>query len=100
MEKLFNKLSKWMCGIPSDKYALLLCSLVIAFGCGLFLHLFTEYVGLSMSKLGASFLRFGISYIVGIAKEKINERQGGMFDVRNLSFYIIGACMGAVLFLI
>ena len=33
-------------------------------------------------------------------KEKINERQGGMFDVRNLSFYIIGACMGAVLFLI
>ena len=90
MEKLFNKLSKWMCGIPSDKYALLLCSLVIA----------TEYVGLSMSKLGASFLGFGISYIVGIAKEKINERQGGMFDVRNLSFYIIGACMGAVLFLI
>ena len=88
MEKLFNKLSKWMCGIPSDKYALLLCSLVIA------------YVGLSMSKLGASFLGFGISYIVGIAKEKINERQGGMFDVRNLSFYIIGACMGAVLFLI
>ena len=87
MEKLFNKLSKWMCGIPSDKYALLLCSLVIA-------------VGLSMSKLGASFLGFGISYIVGIAKEKINERQGGMFDVRNLSFYIIGACMGAVLFLI
>ena len=81
MEKLFNKLSKWMCGIPSDKYALLLCSLVIA-------------------KLGASFLGFGISYIVGIAKEKINERQGGMFDVRNLSFYIIGACMGAVLFLI
>ena len=80
MEKLFNKLSKWMCGIPSDKYALLLCSLVIA--------------------LGASFLGFGISYIVGIAKEKINERQGGMFDVRNLSFYIIGACMGAVLFLI
>lgn len=100
MEKLFNKLSKWMCGIPSDKYVLLLCSLVIAFGCGFFLHLFTEYVGLSMSKLGASFLGFGISYIVGIAKEKINERQGGMFDVRNLSFYIIGACMGAVLFLI
>ena len=57
-------------------------------------------MGLSMSKLGASFLGFGISYIVGIAKEKINERQGGMFDVRNLSFYIIGACMGAVLFLI
>lgn len=43
MEKLFNKLSKWMCGIPSDKYALLLCSLVIAFGCGLFLHLFTVH---------------------------------------------------------
>lgn len=53
-----------------------------------------------MSKFGAACLGFGIAYLVGVAKEKMDERHGDLFDTRDLCFDIIGACMGAVLFLI
>ena len=82
MKNLFNKLSKWMCGIASDKYAHFLCSMLIAFIASALLFALVSLLSLPMSKNGSAVLGFGVAYIIGVVKEKIDENKGGTFDFR------------------
>ena len=100
MKKLFNKLSKWMCGIASDKYAHSLCSMLIAFIVSALLFALAGMLSLPMSKSGTALLGFGAAYIIGVVKEKIDENKGGTFDFRDLEAETFGAMIGALMFVI
>lgn len=100
MKNLFNKFSKWMCGIASDKYAHFLCSMLIAFIVSALMFAFAGMLSSPMSKNGTALLGFGAAYFVGVVKEKIDENKGGTFDFRDLEADTLGAMIGALMFII
>ncbi len=100
MNNLFNKFSKWMCGITSDKYAHFLCSMLIAFIASALLFALVSLLYLPISKNGSAVLGFGVAYIIGVVKEKIDENKGGAFDSSDLVVDILGAITGALMFII
>lgn len=100
MKNQFNKFSKWMCGIASDKYAHFLCSMLIAFIASALLFALAGMISLPMSKNGTAVLGFGAAYIIGVVKEKIDENKGGAFDFKDLTADTLGAIIGALMFII
>lgn len=100
MKNLFNKFSKWMCSITSDKYDHFICSMFIAFITSALLFALAGLLSLPMSKNGSAGLGFGVAYIIGVVKEKIDENKGGAFDFRDLAVDTLGAIIGALMFII
>lgn len=89
-----------MCGIPSDKYAHVICCLLIAFVAGAASFYFFNLIHCGICKFGAAEMGFGFAYIAGVVKEKLDERRDGKFDFNDLFADTVGGLIGGLLFLL
>lgn len=94
MKKLYNKFAKWMCTIPSDKYAHLIVSLVLAF---LFAQL-ADLVIPNASRQGCLVLGCAMALSVGTIKEEKDFERDGYWTNSDLIADAIGVIMGGMMF--
>jgi hypothetical protein len=74
--------------------------MLIAFIASALLFALVSLLYLPISKNGSAVLGFGVAYIIGVVKEKIDENKGGAFDSSDLVVDILGAITGALMFII
>lgn len=94
MKKLYNKFAKWMCTIPSDKYAHLIVSLVLVF---LFAQL-ADLVIPNASRQGCLVLGCAMALSVGTIKKEKDFERDGYWTNSDLIADAIGVIMGGMMF--
>lgn len=94
MKKLYNKFAKWMCGIPSDKYAHLIVSLVLAF----LIALVADLVIPNASRLGCLVIGCASALSAGTIKEEKDFERDGYRTYSDLIADAIGVTMGGMMY--
>lgn len=94
MKKLYNKFAKWMCTIPSDKYAHLIVSLVLAF----LIAQLADLVIPNASRLGCLVLGCAMALSVGTIKEEKDFERDGYWTNSDLIADAIGVIMGGMMY--
>lgn len=94
MKKLYNKFAKWMCSIPSDKYAHLIVSLVLAF----LVAQLADLVIPNASRLGCLVLGCAMALSVGTIKEEKDFERDGYWTNSDLIADAIGVIMGGMMY--
>lgn len=94
MKKLYNKFAKWMCTIPSDKYAHFIVSLVLAF----LVAQLADLVIPNASRQGCLVLGCAMALSVGTIKEEKDFERDGYWTNSDLIADAIGVIMGGMMF--
>lgn len=94
MKKLYNKFAKWMCGIPSDKYARLIISLVMAF----LIAQMADMIVPNVSRLGCLVIGCAGALYAGRIKEVKDFERDGYRNYSNLIAGAIGVTLDGMMY--
>lgn len=89
MKKIIEKIERFLCGIPSDKWVHIVVSLVLTFIIGQGIHLFSEYDLPSCGAMGGV-----AAFVLGGVKEAFDEFTGGELGYKDLVADFLGCLMG------
>lgn len=89
MKKIIEKIERFLCGIPSDKWVHIVVSLVLTFLIGQGIYLFSGYDLPSCGAMGAV-----ATFVLGGVKEALDEFTGGEISYKDIAADFLGCLMG------